>query len=166
MLVCLHCTCILWKMPCLLTCVLWMMSYLYNCVLWVVSCLCACVLRIVSHWFPCVLLIVSCRFTCVWLMTGWDVLEGRSGGTWLPGEFLAPLSWKRHSNAQIGKKRPGHSEKVKGSIFGKWNNKKSNPINLKTTFNKIGHLYLIWTFLNNWCVFNVFQIRTEQFIRK
>lgn len=69
----------------------------------------------VSHWFPCVVWMVSCRFTCVCLMTGWDVLEGRSGGTWPPGEFLAPLSWKRHSSARTGMRMPEHSEKVNKS---------------------------------------------------
>ena len=116
--VCLHCwfTCILLTMPCLLTCVLWMTSYLCNCGLWMMSCLCACTLQMVSHWFPCDLWMMSCCFTCVWVMTGWDVQEGRIGGTWLPGEFLAPLSWRHHSSAQTGRRMPGHSEDVTSQI--------------------------------------------------
>lgn len=48
-------------------------------------------------------------------MPGWDVLEGRSGDTWLPGEFLAPLSWRRHSSARTGMRTPEQSEEVNES---------------------------------------------------
>lgn len=89
-----------------------MMSYLCNCAVWMMSCLCACSLWTVSHWLPCVMQ-MSCRFTYAWVMTGRDALEGRSGGTWLPAGFLAPLSWRHHSSARTAKKMPGHSEEVK-----------------------------------------------------
>lgn len=50
-------------------------------------------------------------------MAGRDVLEGRSGGTLLPDEFLAPLSLRHRSSDRIGKMMPGHSERVDQSVF-------------------------------------------------
>lgn len=53
----------------------------------------------------------------MWSMVGRDVQEGRSGGTLLPDEFLAPLSLRHHSSDQIGKRMPGHSVRVNKSGF-------------------------------------------------
>lgn len=84
-------------------------------VLRMVSALRACALQTVSHWFLCMLWMMSCRFTCVWLMPRRDVLGGRSGDTWLPGEFLAPSSWRRRSSGRTGRRRPERSGGVNKS---------------------------------------------------
>lgn len=70
------------------------------------------VLQMVSHWFPRLVWMMSCPFTCMWLTTGWDVLEGRSGGTWLPDEFPAPLFWRRRNSVRTGMTKPERSEGV------------------------------------------------------
>lgn len=92
-----------------------MVSPSRNSVFWMMSALCAYVLQTVSHWFPRFLLMLSCRFTCVWMMPGWDARECRSGDTWLPGEFLAPSSWRRRSSARNGMRMPAHSKEVSKS---------------------------------------------------
>lgn len=48
-------------------------------------------------------------------MPGWDVREGRNGDTWLPGEFLAPSSWRRRSSARTGMRKPEQSGGVNKS---------------------------------------------------
>lgn len=96
--------------PCLFTCVLLMVSHSRNSVLWMTSASSACALQMVSHWLGSFLPMLSCRLTCVWMMPGWDARGRRSGGTWLPGEFLAPLSWRHRSSAQNGMRMPVHSE--------------------------------------------------------
>lgn len=99
-------------MPALFTSVLLMVSYSRNGVWWMMSALCAYVLQMVSHWFQSFLWMLSCPFTCVWMMPGWDAQECRSGGTWLPGEFLAPSSSRHRSSARNGMRMPAHSEEV------------------------------------------------------
>lgn len=148
----------MWTMPCLLNCVPLQMSNLCNRVLWTVSCLCACVLQIVSHWSSCILWMMSCRFTCAWAVTGWDVLWGRSGGTWLPGEFLAPSSWRRHSSARTGMRRPEHSEEVNKSNLRQsvWALKAFNQISYNNWFNSIQER--IKRFMNQAKISFVFQI--------
>lgn len=97
---------------CLFTCVLLMVSHSRNSVLWTTSASCAYVLQMVSHWFGSFLPMLSCCLTCVWMTPGWDARQRRSGGTWLPGEFPAPLSWRHRSSAQNGMRMPVHSEEV------------------------------------------------------
>lgn len=66
-------------------------------------------LQAVSHWSLRMPGMMSCRFTCVRLMPRPGVPQGRSGGTWLPGEFLAPSSWRRRSSGRTGRTRPERS---------------------------------------------------------
>lgn len=101
--------------PCLFTCVLLMVSRSRNSVLWTPSAPRASVLQTVSHWFGSFPPTLSCRLTCVWMMPGWDAREWRSGGTWLPGEFLAPSSWRHRSSGQNGMRTPVHSGGVNKS---------------------------------------------------
>lgn len=74
-----------------------------------------CALQTVSHWFVCTRRTTSRRFTCVWLMLRRGAPVGRNGDTWLPGEFLAPSSWRRRSSGRTGRKRPKRSEGVNKS---------------------------------------------------
>lgn len=46
-------------------------------------------------------------------MPGLGAQEGKSGDTWLSGEYLAPSSLRRHSSVQTGMKMPKHSVNVK-----------------------------------------------------
>lgn len=47
--------------------------------------------------------------THAWPTTPQNAPEGRTRGTWLPGEFLAPSSWRRRSSVRIWTRTPGRS---------------------------------------------------------